>query len=95
MEHIPEQGTKGWGGSPRRARQGALGLAFPDGLGGPMQRRLQIAHEPFQAFAPASGGGEMIGDHPRMAEIQQEACLLGGEAEEVLVVVVDDFHQVR
>jgi hypothetical protein len=37
----------------------------------------------------------MVGDHSRMAQIQQERCLLGGEAKKVLVVVVDDFHQVR
>ncbi len=81
--------------SPRLARQGALGLPFPDGLGCPMKGRLQITHQPLQSFALASGGRQVIGDHAGMAEIQQETCLLGGEAEKVLVVVVDDFHQVR
>jgi hypothetical protein len=37
----------------------------------------------------------MVRNHTRVAEIQQKRRLFGGEAEEVLVVVVDDFHQVR
>ena len=59
-----------------------------------MQRGLQIAHQLLQPFASAPGRGEVIGDHSRVAEIQQKRRLLGGEAQEVLVVVVDDFHQV-
>ena len=58
-----------------------------------MQSSLQIAHQLLQPFASASRGREVIGNHSRMAEIQQKRCLLGGEAKEVLVVVVDDLHQ--
>jgi hypothetical protein len=29
-----------------------------------------------------------------MAEIEQKGCLLGGEANQVLIVVVDDLHQI-
>ena len=59
-----------------------------------MQSSLQIAHQLLQPFASASRGREVIGNHSRMAEIQQKRRLLGGEAQEVLVVVVDNFHQV-
>lgn len=29
-----------------------------------------------------------------MAEVKQKGCLFGGEAKQVLVVVVDDLHQI-
>jgi hypothetical protein len=37
----------------------------------------------------------MVRNHTRVTEIQQKRRLFRGEAEEVLIVVVDDFHQVR
>ena len=60
-----------------------------------MEGALQITHQLLQAFAPAPGGRQVIGDHSRVAQIQQESRLLRGEAEEVLIVVVDNFHPVR
>ena len=59
-----------------------------------MEGGLQISHQALQAFAAAPGWREMVGDHTCMAEIQQHGGLLGGEANQVLVVVVDDFHPV-
>jgi hypothetical protein len=68
---------------------------MPKSLGSRMQGTLQIPNQAFQAFATAPRWGKMIGDHACMAEIEQKGCLLRGEAKQVLVVVVDDFHQIR
>ncbi len=80
-------------GSEGRSRPGASALSSPHGLSGGMQGPLQIAQQPLQPPASAPGGRQVIGNHPRMAEIQQKGGLLGGEAQKVLVVVVDDSHQ--
>lgn len=58
-----------------------------------MQGALQITHKLLQSFAPAPGRRQVIGDHSRVAQIQQKSRLLRGEAQKVLVVVVDNFHQ--
>ncbi|MFM9087607.1 MAG: hypothetical protein ACKOPT_05640 [Cyanobium sp.] len=59
-----------------------------------MQSTLEISHKALQTFASAPGRGEMIGYHASMAEIQQQGSLLGGEAQQMLVVVMDDLHEV-
>jgi hypothetical protein len=67
---------------------------MPKGLGSGMQGPLQITDQAFQAFASAPRWRKVIGDHACMAEIEQKGCLLGGEANQVLIVVVDDLHQI-
>lgn len=69
-------------------------MPAPHGLGRGMQAALKIAHQSLQAFAPASGRRQVVGDHSRMAKVQQKSGLFRGKAQEVLIVVVDDFHQV-
>jgi len=59
-----------------------------------MESPLEITHQPLQSFAAAPGGREMIGNHARVAKIQQKSRLIRGETQKVLIVVVDDFHQV-
>jgi hypothetical protein len=83
------------GSSSGCSRQSTPGLATPDGLSGGMEGALQITNQLLQSFASAPGGRQVIGNHSRVAEIQQQSGLLGREAQQVLVVVVDDFHQVR
>lgn len=69
-------------------------LTSPYRLCSGVQSPLQIAHKPLQSFASAASRRQMIRDHSCMAQIQQKSGLLGGKAQKVLVVVVDDFHQV-
>ncbi len=69
-------------------------MPAPHGLSRRMQAALKIAHQSLQAFASASGRRQVVGDHSRMAKVQQKSGLFRGKAQEVLVVVVDDFHQV-
>jgi hypothetical protein len=98
----PEWSHRWNGGSRDKGLRGSTGgfgkgpavLTSPDGLGRGMQGALQFAHQPLQAFASASGRRQMIRNHSRMAKIQQKSGLFGGKAQEVLIVVVDDFHQV-
>jgi len=71
-----------------------LGACAPERLGCAMESGLKISHQALQAFAAAPRRREMIRDHACVAEIQQHGCLLGGEADQVLVVVVDDLHQI-
>lgn len=69
-------------------------MSIPKGLGCGVERRLKVPHQALQAFALASGLGHVVGDHAGMAEIQQQRRLLRGEAQDVLVVVVEDLHQI-
>jgi hypothetical protein len=68
-------------------------LTKPERLRCCVESSLEIAHQAFQAFSPASRWREVVGDHTGVAEIQQHGGLLRREAKQVLVVVVDDLHQ--
>jgi hypothetical protein len=71
----------------------ACPLSTPERLGSGVQSTLEISHKALQTFASAPGLGKMIGNHTCMAEIQQQGGLLGGEAQQMLVVVMDDLHE--
>lgn len=87
-------GAAGLRGSTGGFGKGPAVLSLPDSLGGGMQGALQIAHQPLQAPASPFRGRQVIRDHSRMAKVQQKSGLFRGKAQEVLIVVVDDFHQV-
>ncbi len=61
---------------PARSHPPSGLLPFPDGLSRGVKSRLQISHQSLQSFSPAPGWRKMIGDHSRMAEIQQQGNLL-------------------
>lgn len=70
-----------------------LALPVPDSLGGAEQRLLQVPHQPHQRTRWRSVEAEQIGIETGVAEINQQGHFLGGQTQQVFVVMVDDFHR--
>ena len=54
---------------------------------------LQVTHEPHHPSGRSAVVAEKIGIQAGMAEIHQQGHFLGGQTQQVFVVVMDDFHR--
>ena len=68
-------------------------LGDPHRLGRSEQRGLHLGHELLQALLLVGLGGQHVGEGGRVAEVHQQGHFVGAQAEQMLVVVVRDFHK--
>ena len=54
---------------------------------------LQVTHEPHHPTGWCAVVAEQIGIQAGMTEIHQQGHFLGGQTQQVFVVVMDDFHR--
>lgn len=80
--------------SPAAARSGSgLPAPVPDPLGGAQQRLLQVPHESHHRSGRRAVVAKQIGIEAGVAQVHQQGHFLGGQTQQVFVVVMDDFHR--